>query len=167
VSDAARRVFHLVALDEYRENFPLTTIASACQATSLNDGVRAPMGCELGIPGAHSDVGGGYRSGTDKAEAPEVRDLQATRKSSGRAGTETVRGPRDFVYVKGWYAPQDKQPSPWHPERHQRQVHGDYYKVGLSIMVDMAERYTSTVYPPDLKADMQAQTPDVAQVQTQ
>ena len=167
VDDAAQRVFHLVALDEYRENFSLTTIASACQATSLNDGVRVPMGCELGIPGAHSDVGGGYSSGTDKSEAPEVRDLPATKHTAGRGGSGTVRGPRDFVYAKGWYGSQDKQQSFWHPDRHQRQVQGDYYKVGLSIMVDMAEKYTVLAYSDRFKALMQAQTPEVAQVQAQ
>lgn len=167
VNDAARRVFHVVALDEYRKNFSLTTIASACQATSLNEGVRAPMGCELGIPGAHSDVGGGYRSGTDKVEAPEVRDLPATQKIQTEQGLATVPGPHDFVYAKGWYGPQDHHPSRWHPNRHQRQVQGDYYKVGLSIMVDMAERYTTTAYSERFKALMLSQVHDVGQVQTQ
>jgi len=43
---------HLTAEDEYRENFPLTNIASA-GANSI----------ELTLPGCHSDIGGGYKSG--------------------------------------------------------------------------------------------------------
>lgn len=164
VDEAAQRVFHLVALDEYRANFSLTTVASACQAKALVDGARVPMGFELGIPGAHSDVGGGYHSGTERAEPPEVRDLPPTQQA--QADRQTVRGPQAFVYAQGWYGPQDLDRTLLRPHRHQRQVQGDYYKVGLSIMVDMAEKYTTTQYPPDLKADMQAQTPAVKEVQT-
>lgn len=165
-NDAAQRVFHLVALDEYRENFSLSTIASACQATSLSSGVRSAMGCELAIPGAHSDVGGGYRSGTDKAEAPEVRNLPPTHQMPSSDGSQAVPGPRDFVYAQGWYSAKDLKPSTWNRHRHQRQVSGDYYKVGLSIMVDMAERWTTTTYSERFKVLMQAQTTEVAEVQT-
>jgi hypothetical protein len=166
VDDAAQRVFHLVALDEYRKNFSLTTIASACQAKALVDGARVPMGFELGIPGAHSDVGGSYHAGTTMVEPPEVRNLAPTRQVQSELGSETVRGPQAFVYAQGWYGPKDLKASTWQPYRHQRQVKGDYYKVGLSIMVDMAEKYTTTVYPPDLKADMQSKTPAVQEIQT-
>lgn len=165
VNDAAQRVFHLTALDEYRARFSLTTIASACQAKALVDGARVPMGFELGIPGAHSDVGGGYRSGTSKAEPPEVRDLPPTRELPSQAGHQTERGPQAFVYAQGWYGPQDLQASTWHPYRHQRQVQGDYYKVGLSIMVDMAERYTTLSYSSRFKDLMLAKTSAVQEVQ--
>ncbi|KAF2342739.1 phospholipase effector Tle1 domain-containing protein [Flavobacterium tistrianum] len=46
-----KKVIHLTAENEYRENFSLTTIASS---------IAAGVGFELQIPGAHSDVGGGY-----------------------------------------------------------------------------------------------------------
>ena len=167
--DAAKRVFHLVALDEYRANFALTTIASACTAKTIDaaTGARVPMGFELGIPGSHSDVGGGYKSGTEQPEPAEVRSLPPTYKSNGRTGLQTVRGPQAFVYAQGWYSPQDQQASNWHPHRHQRQVGGDYHKVGLSIMVDMAELCTTTVYPARFKALMSSETADVLQVQNQ
>lgn len=165
-NDAARRVFHLMALDEYRANFALTTIASACAAKTAdpNTGARVSMGFELGIPGAHSDVGGGYRAGTAKTEPPEVRHLPPTQ--AGDDHHFNMRGPQAFVYAQGWYGPQDLQANLGKPYQHQRQVQGDYYKVGLSIMVDVAERFTTTVYPPELKANMQPGVPDVAQVQT-
>lgn len=165
--DAARRVFHLVALDEYRENFPLTNIASACRAKSEVDGIRSRMGFELGIPGAHSDVGGGYKAGTAKPESAEVRHLPSLRGVHDHEGTTTLPGPRAFVYAQGWYTEQDRQPHAGMPHRHVRQVQGDYYKVGLSLMVDMAERHTTTQYPDKLKAEMQATAPEVAQVQQQ
>jgi hypothetical protein len=165
--DAARRVFHLVALDEYRENFPLTNIASACRAKSEVDGIRSRMGFELGIPGAHSDVGGGYKTGTNKVEPEEERHLPTLRSVHDHEGTTTLPGPQAFVYAQGWYSQQDHRPAWGKPHRHVRQVQGDYHKVGLSLMVDMAERHTTTQYPDKLKADMQAHTPEVAQVQQQ
>lgn len=47
------KVFQIVALDEYRENFSITHIKSA------RDG---KFGIEVGINGAHSDIGGGYHA---------------------------------------------------------------------------------------------------------
>ncbi|UPZ14285.1 phospholipase effector Tle1 domain-containing protein [Flavobacterium humidisoli] len=46
-----KKVIHLTAENEYRKNFSLTTIASS---------IAAGVGFEFQIPGAHSDVGGGY-----------------------------------------------------------------------------------------------------------
>jgi hypothetical protein len=46
---ASTQVVHLVAKDEYRENFPLTDISS-----------RNGLGKEILLPGVHSDIGGGY-----------------------------------------------------------------------------------------------------------
>jgi len=43
-------VFHICAADEFRKNFALTNISSA-------------NGKEIFIPGAHSDIGGGYPAG--------------------------------------------------------------------------------------------------------
>jgi hypothetical protein len=51
LGDIAKKVIHLTAENEYRENFSLTTIASS---------IAAGVGFELQLPGAHSDVGGGY-----------------------------------------------------------------------------------------------------------
>lgn len=46
-----QRVIHIVAADEYRKYFSLTTVKSAI------DGLA---GTEIILPGAHSDIGGGY-----------------------------------------------------------------------------------------------------------
>lgn len=48
VPKEVKKVVHLVAADEYRKNFSLTSITPYKQ------------GVELILPGAHSDVGGGY-----------------------------------------------------------------------------------------------------------
>lgn len=51
IGGKAKKVIHLTALDEYRENFKLTNI---------NSSIKAGVGYELAIPGVHSDIGGGY-----------------------------------------------------------------------------------------------------------
>ncbi len=160
--DVARRVFHLVALDEYRENFSDTTIASACVAKSSVNGARVGMGFELGIPGAHSDVGGGYTSDMNKP-VKEVRRLPPNEIiKKGYEQSITAPGPQAFVYAQGWYQPSDCQKKDW-PWLHERDVTGDYYKVALSLMVDMAEKHTTAQYA--AKVDVVAQEPKIAVMQ--
>ncbi|MEH0876465.1 DUF2235 domain-containing protein [Pectobacterium cacticida] len=55
--DCAERVVHLTALDEVRKHFPLTRITPTAIGTSI-----PPNFTELALPGAHSDIGGGYYS---------------------------------------------------------------------------------------------------------
>lgn len=55
--DIADRVVHLVANDEVRGNFPLTRITDDAAGTKI-----APNFTEVIMPGAHSDIGGGYYS---------------------------------------------------------------------------------------------------------
>lgn len=74
----AKKVIHLTAENEYRENFSLTTIASS---------IVAGVGFELQLPGAHSDVGGGY----EEYEHTEKRNLS----KSNRGDYELLE--------EGWY----------------------------------------------------------------
>jgi hypothetical protein len=53
----AQAVLHLAAAEEYRRNFSLTNIDSA-----------GSKGRQLFLPGAHSDVGGGYAEGENEAK---------------------------------------------------------------------------------------------------
>ena len=157
---SARRVFHLIALDEYRLCFSDTTIDSALKAKVSINNLSVPMGFELGMPGSHSDVGGGYVCDVNKNET-EVRDLAPSEWDPDQGG---AKGSQDFVYQQGWYRASDKKASTWHPYRHQRSISGDYYKVALALMVDMAERYTVSRYSEQL--NMIAQTPAIAEIQT-
>lgn len=52
----AENVVQLAAADEYRKNFPLTNIDSALK------------GQQLFLPGAHSDIGGGYVDSVDEID---------------------------------------------------------------------------------------------------
>ncbi|WP_310597180.1 phospholipase effector Tle1 domain-containing protein [Aeromonas aquatica] len=56
-SDCAQRVVHLTAQDEVRKHFPLSRIIEG----RAENGIPAHF-TELALPGAHSDIGGGYYS---------------------------------------------------------------------------------------------------------
>lgn len=49
---------HICAADEFRENFALVSIGKIGKESNM------PKGCEYIIPGCHSDIGGGYVTGT-------------------------------------------------------------------------------------------------------
>lgn len=78
----ARSVYHLAAAEEYRKNFSLTNIKSA-----------GGKGKEIFLPGAHSDIGGGYVDG-----ASERKTLIDGSKSHA-IGT--------FLRENGWYVGDD------------------------------------------------------------
>lgn len=122
----ATKVFHLIAGDEYRLNFPVSTIASAVSLKVQTAQGSEAMGYELRIPGAHSDVGGGYND-----TETETRTL----------------GPnvKDFVYEQGWYDASLQTSAILHT--HQRRVQAEYHKVGLTLMVEQAHRYCTTQFP--------------------
>jgi hypothetical protein len=56
-ADCAERVVHLTAQDEVRKHFPLSRITEDAAGTSIPAHFT-----ELTLPGAHSDIGGGYYS---------------------------------------------------------------------------------------------------------
>ena len=143
----ANKVFHLVAHDEYRSNFPLTDISSARALHTVNCTESYRMGYELRIPGAHSDVGGGYLP-----KVREQRDVIPTRESPTMRAP--IYGTKDFVYAQGWYNEQQHVPGTEFRESfaHVREVHGEYYKVALSLMVEQANVHTVTRFPAELTA---------------
>lgn len=55
IPPSVQNCVHMVAMHELRRNFPLDTITV--------DGVLPPHCQEFAYPGAHSDIGGGYRAG--------------------------------------------------------------------------------------------------------
>lgn len=131
-----KKVVHLTAGDEYRSNFSLTDITS-----SLGNGY------ELTLPGAHSDIGGGYASIED--ESREVRLDE-----------------RDYYIAHGWYTPADipiLHENVYSPQTGQkiyvrswavgkRRLRNDYQFIPLAIMADHARQHG--------QMDMAALTPN-------
>jgi hypothetical protein len=88
-----KRVIHLTAQDEYRENFSLTNI---------NTSLKARIGLEVSLPGAHSDIGGGYAEGDPKNPTREMNKETRRIKSSAE---------KQQLIRDGWYKP--NQFKPW------------------------------------------------------
>lgn len=122
------QVVQLAAADEYRLNFSLTDIASAR---------HRGVGFELRLPGAHSDIGGGYAR-----HLPEVREY----------GYDCALRVFDFFQNRGWYsAGQGEQALKYagddeHPVtiiRARRELPNTYQYVSLSIMLRLAAKAQS------------------------
>lgn len=69
VPDIVTRTVHLMAMTEFRNSFPLDTV---WDGASLPDGAE-----EIVYPGAHSNVGGGYRPG--EGGKSEMRELMLSK----------------------------------------------------------------------------------------
>lgn len=83
----AKRVVQLAAAEEYRENFILTAINSASNGT------------QIFLPGAHSDIGGGY---IDKGEEKYLRLYELS--GIGPPHEEVIlEHQRDWFVRAGWY----------------------------------------------------------------
>ena len=114
----AKCVVHLVAGNEYRVNFASTTIASS---------LAANVGYELVLPGAHSDIGGGYAE-----EVEEEREFH-----DDAEYTRFVGG--------GWYTTAQLH-RPWNRGSAlfnyvgTRRIRYEYQYVSLFIMVMLATK---------------------------
>lgn len=115
------KIVHLTAADEYREYFSLTNIKSS---------IEAGIGYELQIPGAHSDVGGGYG---------EVEN--ETRFLNLEADYDNVK---ESVLKEGWYLPdQIVTPKGSHTvyRATRNKIPNNYQYIPLAIMIELAEKY--------------------------
>jgi hypothetical protein len=147
--DYAHKVFHIMAQDEYRRNFAVTTVASA---------VKLGVGYEIAIPGAHSDVGGGY---VDGATEKRLLDDWHT-EQFGDGPLHKLPGPstRAFAYAQGWYTPGEPDQA-GNTDRHSRKVSNEYYKVALTLMVDMASKHGNVEFDPSLLKGSKPKDSDV------
>ncbi|MEL1255774.1 DUF2235 domain-containing protein [Flavobacterium sp. DGU38] len=109
---------HLTAEDEYRENFPLTNIASA-GANSI----------ELTLPGCHSDIGGGYKNGEEIVILTESAPI--------------IEAEKKHVLEQGWFLPdQLKERPPLVPYylKGTRTLSNKYSFVILHLMAEFGKR---------------------------
>ena len=73
----AQKVFQISAMHECRYNFSLNSIAG--------------MWPELGLPGAHSDIGGGYNAGEDEISLLTMPDFEVIPESADETQTAVYR----------------------------------------------------------------------------
>ncbi|MCG3873316.1 DUF2235 domain-containing protein [Psychrobacter sp. Ps7] len=126
------KVFHIIAADEYRENFSVTNIRSA-----INGG----FGYEVIMNGAHADVGGAYPDST-KGKKYDIEE-----------GDETLK---TWLITKEFYkADQIKLikrtiGSNYYKAERTNAVYYDIHKVSLNMTARMATTYGSMSFMPEL-----------------
>ncbi|MFH6991059.1 phospholipase effector Tle1 domain-containing protein [Flavobacterium sp. FlaQc-48] len=126
-----RKVVHLTAADEYRNNFSLTNIKSS---------ILAGVGYELSLPGVHSDIGGGY----EEDQKIEDRSLSSNISLFTKIKKELIK--------EGWYTQEqfvevetnkDDSTDHFEFELHgiRKNIPNSYQFIPLLIMVQLAENY--------------------------
>jgi type VI secretion system secreted protein VgrG len=146
--DCARQVIQLKALDEYRADFSLNNV----HHTHL----------QIGLQGAHSDVGGGYlprareklwMTQPCKASVPTGQRVEshtdwARAEADAKALRESGVARHGYVAVKAWLAatnPRGKAASVmedyWITVLLERPVHGELSLVALRVMRELAVRH--------------------------
>lgn len=130
----AEKVVHLTAADEHRFHFSLTNIQSA---------IDRGVGFEYCLPGAHSDIGGGYREfGDENLTLRGNPNLVGAILHDNYASPEEVEKDRRQLIDAGWYT-EDELPfkpvtgaeSDYGQLTTQRPgVKGYYSKIPLNIM---------------------------------
>ena len=147
----AKKVLHLAAAEEYRKNFSLTNIKSACG-----------KGEEYFLPGVHSDVGGSYHDNTSE-------NFYLYSGSPAK-----VKADRATLIAEGWYREDEilydeelnefGQPVYARTKANRKVIRNAYCQIplkimakaareqGISIKADLESRADSTISEfPDLK----------------
>ncbi len=119
----AKKIFHLVAADEHRVNFMLTS-------------VKAAGGSEYVLPGVHSDVGGSYVH--NKPDNVQLLDFDNTW-GDGYLDEEwdkVLNNDLNNLIAQGWYTKGEVvRPNKWHETYGNRKsISNKYSYVPLHIM---------------------------------
>lgn len=161
------QVVHLVAADEKRANFALNSIKSS--EDSIADNFR-----EISLPGVHSDIGGGYRDlmtedlllypmlsvrGTDvrwpeqTVEWDNLEALRARVEAEGWIGAYSMDLPDGNKPSLAIEQERDEHPLPDGRVdmrlRMQRLVRGEYSRLSLRLMYDLAAEANAPFYDID------------------
>ena len=129
----AKKIVHLTAGDEYRKNFSLTDITS-----SLGNGY------ELTLPGAHSNIGGGYGEVEDESREMRLDERNHYINHGWYTAQETP------IQHENVYSPQTGQ------KLYERQfvignrkgLRYDYQFIPLGIMADCAQQHGAMTLAP-------------------
>lgn len=128
----AKHVIQLAAADEHRENFSLTNINCA-----FNNG------SQIFLPGAHSDIGGGYRD--------MGKEMQIVFKTTHKNDVESQV---KYLVDSGWYNKNQLKIKTYHYTVHKRRekryvieakrdkIKNEYSKIPLHIMAEQSRKNT-------------------------
>jgi hypothetical protein len=130
---------HLTAEDEHRFNFPLTTITSAGENS-----------IELTLPGSHSDIGGGYKSGPETVILTETGSKIAEEKK--------------YVLEQGWFFPHELEElpgiSPYYLQGKRKYISNEYSFVILHLMAEFGKRQYKIPWKYETELNLHYQIPD-------
>jgi Uncharacterized alpha/beta hydrolase domain (DUF2235) len=126
----ARYVVHLTAADEYRANFSLENIDSVPKDENR---------IEVSLPGAHSDIGGGYETFVQEKDSVLFLSEATDEKEKKKAA---VKEDKKWLTDQGWYQLNEFRED-WEPEvvaASRSNIPNTYSQIPLRIMVDQAKR---------------------------
>ncbi len=131
----AEKVVHLVAAEEHRSNFRLTNIASAGR-----------KGCEVFLPGAHADVGGGYLASEDE-RWHILFDLGVSQTT--HFDRELLQREYQWLVESGWYRPDELTVNEEQGviEANRRGISNLYARIPLLMMADFARAHGIVIDP--------------------
>lgn len=131
---------HLTAEDEFREKFPLTTIASA-----------GSNSIELILPGCHSDIGGGYK---DKETEIVILTEYAT----------IIEKEKKYLLEQGWFKPgqlKELPPvTPYYLRGKRENLSNKYSFVILHLMAEFGKRKYKIPWKYDTELNHHYKIPD-------
>ncbi|GFO70025.1 hypothetical protein GMLC_36040 [Geomonas limicola] len=122
----AEDVVQLAAAEEHRKHYPLTNISSS------------PHGKELYLPGAHSDIGGGY---VDNEDENEYLIMFILRKNALSVSDKVALiRERDWLLATGWYYKDEIQEDElWNSVKATRKaISNKYHRIPLKMMAKFA-----------------------------
>jgi len=126
----AEKVVQIAAAEEYRENFQLTNIKSK------------KGGVEVFLPGAHSDIGGGYADDGSEVDwllfYVPVTDSYASRHTS--EAQNALDADHDWLVKRGWYLDSELRKVAYSRLiGNRRNISNHYARIPLHMMAKYAE----------------------------
>lgn len=160
----SRHTVQLAAADEYRKNFALTRIGSC-----------GGRGLELFLPGAHADIGGGYRTGDaeelDKLiyESPNKNFIEKLRKElidEGWYNEDQITLSKEIRFHTSVIYPTPASYYYIYSLRGVRRVTNSYAHIPLHIMQELTDKYTNEAMFDAKKINLQYKIVDLSAIYT-
>lgn len=130
IAGNAKKVVHLTAGDEHRKNFASTTVSSS---------IAASIGYECQLPGAHSDIGGGYGEvEVEERNFASTAEMERLEREGWYIRSPDKRKNQFFTHEEVYSSLSEDAPIVAHWPVGRRTVRHEYQFIPLSIMRELA-----------------------------
>lgn len=139
----AEAVVQLAAAEEHRKHFPLTNINSA------------PHGIQLFLPGAHSDIGGGYLDNMDEMDNQIMFVCRRHGHSELSAAEKAALArEKEWLLALGWcYEDEIQKMDQWEEVKVTRRgIRNHFHRIPLKMMAEFATN-KGVHFSPSLMSD--------------